>query len=117
MPFVTYAIWSNISSVVDLPVRLYAPTGLIQAGYTPVLSGDFTGDGTSDIAWYNPTTRDLEIWKLNSNGQWAGSYNIGSHPPGSVAVGVGDFDHNGVADIMWHNTATGSIENWMLAFR
>jgi hypothetical protein len=37
MPFVTYAIWSNISSVVELPVRLHAPLGLIQAGYTPTL--------------------------------------------------------------------------------
>ena len=26
--------------------------------------GDFNGDGTSDIAWYNPTTNNIDIWKL-----------------------------------------------------
>ena len=69
-------------------------------------AADFNLDGTSDIAWHNPTTNNIDIW-LIKNGQWAGSFDIGSHPAGSTAVGVGDFDHNGVADIMWFNPSTG----------
>jgi VCBS repeat protein len=65
-----------------------------QAGYQPSLVGDFNGDGTSDIAWYNPTTNNIEIW-LIKDGQWAGNFDIGLHPPGASAVGVGDFDHSG----------------------
>ena len=75
----------------------------------------FSPDGTSDVVWYNPTTNNVEIWLLQ-NGQWAGSVDIGTHPAGSVAVGVGDFDHNGVSDIMWRDTTTNHIENWMLAY-
>ena len=56
--------------------------GTHPAGYQPSLSGDFNGDGTSDILWYNPTTRAVDIWKIDTNGQWAGSVDVGTHPAG-----------------------------------
>jgi hypothetical protein len=37
MPFVTYAIWSNVSSVPAPPLQLHAPAGLILTGYAPLL--------------------------------------------------------------------------------
>jgi hypothetical protein len=92
-------------------------------------------DGTSDIAWYNPTTNDIDIWVIK-DGHWASSFDIGQHPgPGPtssppsndrgvasptaqpvVAIGVGDFDHNGVSDIMWLDKGTAHIDNWLLAY-
>ena len=73
-------------------------------------------DGTSDIAWYNPTTNNIDIW-LIKDGQWSAELDIGSHPAGPVvAVGVGDFDHNGVQRHHVAQPATGHIENWMLAY-
>ena len=84
------------------------------AGWSPAQIGDFNGDGTSDIAWYNPATNKIDIW-LMQNGQWSASVDVGAHPAGGVAVGVGDFDQNGVSDIMWRDSATGFIDNWMLA--
>ena len=50
--------------------------------------GDFNGDGTSDVLWYNATTRDAEVWKI-SNGQWAGSVDVGTHPAGYQPAGSG----------------------------
>jgi hypothetical protein len=85
------------------------------AGWQPLGAADFNRDGTSDIAWYNQTTNNVEVW-LMQNGQWAGSFDVGTHPAGSVAVGVGDFDNNGVGDIMWREAGTNRIENWMLAY-
>ena len=112
-------------------------TGPHPLGWQPLGAADFNLDGTTDVAWYNPTTNNIDIWLLN-NGQWMESANIGSHPgvgPGAslppapalfprpapepglvVAVGVGDFDHNGVNDVMWHDTSNNRIDNWMLAF-
>jgi len=92
-----------------------ADVGAHPPGWAPAGIADFNNDGVSDIAWYNPSTNNIDIW-LIKNGQWAGSFDVGSHPAGSVAVGVGDLDHNGVGDIMWRNTSTGAIENWMLAY-
>ena len=84
-------------------------------GWLPSGIGDFNNDGTSDIAWVNPTTNNIDIWLIN-NGQWAASFDVGSHPAGAAAVGVGNFDLNGVADIAWRDTTTGQIDNWLLAF-
>jgi hypothetical protein len=79
-----------------------ADVGSHPAGYSPVLAGDFSGDGTSDIAWYNAGTSDVDIWKI-SNGQWAGSSDVGPHPAGYTPVGVADFNGDGTSDILWFN--------------
>jgi len=87
--------------------------GTHPAGYVPALAGDFTGDGTSDIAWFNPTTGDVDIWKM-SNGQWAGSVDVGSHPAGWQPLGAADFNLDGTSDIAWYNPATNDIDIWLI---
>jgi len=51
------------------------------AGWSPAPIGDFNGDGTSDIAWFNASTGNVDIWKLQ-DGAWVGSSDVGSHPAG-----------------------------------
>ena len=63
--------------------------GTHPVGYQIVASGDFNHDGTSDILWFNPVTRDVDLWKIG-NGQWAGSVDIGTHPAGYQIAGSGD---------------------------
>jgi len=84
------------------------------SGWRPIGSGDFNGDATSDLVWYNPTTNDIDIWKL-ANGQWAGSSDVGSHPAGYQPAGFGDFNHDGATDILWFNPATGDVDLWKIA--
>jgi hypothetical protein len=95
--------------------RESCPTYHHPVGYQPLGAADFNLDDTSDIAWYNPSINDIDIW-LMKNGQWSASVDIGSHPAGAVAAGLGDFDHNGVSDIAWFNPNTSHIENWLLAY-
>ena len=83
------------------------------AGYQPVAYGDFNGDGTSDIGWYNATTGDVDIWKI-SNGQWAGSISVGSHPAGWQPLGAADFNLDGTSDIVWYNPTTNNIDIWLI---
>ena len=91
-------------------------SGAHPLGWQPLGAADFNLDGTTDIAWQNPATRNIDIWLLQ-NGQWSQSMNVGVNPGPVVAVGVGDFDNNGVSDIMWRDTVTGHIDNWLLAYR
>jgi hypothetical protein len=51
------------------------------AGWTPAGIGDFNHDETSDIAWYNSTSGNIDIWQI-VNAQWATSVNVGAHPLG-----------------------------------
>jgi hypothetical protein len=62
----------------------------------------------------NPTTRDLDLWKT-SNGQWAGSVDIGAHPAGYAPAGIGDFNNDGTSDVLWFNATSGDTEVWLIA--
>jgi hypothetical protein len=59
--------------------------------------------GTSDLLWYNPATRLVEEW-LMSNGRWAGSVTVGTHPDAGASIaGVGDFNGSLMSDVLWHH--------------
>jgi len=85
------------------------------AGYEVAGVGDFTGNGTSDILWYDPTTGDVDEW-LIANGKWSASIDLGSHPGnGWQVAGVGDFTGNGTDDVLWFNAGTGQTDIWELS--
>ena len=89
--------------------------GTHPAGYQPVGIGDFNHDGTSDVLWFNATTRTMSIiWKI-ANGQWAGSVDVGTHPAGYQPAGVGDFNHDGTSDILWYNPTTRDVDIWLIS--
>src|SRR5262249_10830669 len=84
------------------------------AGYQSAGFGDFNADGTSDALWFNPTTGDLDLWKM-SNGQWAGSQDIGTHPAGYTPAAIGDFSGDGTSDVLWFNPASGDVDLWKMS--
>ena len=80
-----------------------------------VTTGDFNGDGFTDILWFNQGDGTTVIWLLN------GTTRIGSGSPGSVPVsdgwvlaGTGDFNGDGKSDILWRNTFSGQAEIWLM---
>jgi V8-like Glu-specific endopeptidase len=92
------------SASIELGSHMWAPAG----------SGDFNGDGTADLAWFDAATGGVDVWKVGG-GQWAGSVRVGTHPPGATPAGVADFNNDGNADIAWFNSTNGHIEVWKLA--
>ena len=50
------------------------------APWQVVGTGDFNGDGTSDILWRNSVTGQFDQWRMAA-GQWAGSIDLGSRSP------------------------------------
>jgi len=84
------------------------------AGWTPSAGVyDFTGDGTADIGWFNPSTGNIDIWAI-FNGNYGSSVGPGNHPLGWSPVASGDFDANGSSDIAWYNSSSGNLEIWRL---
>jgi len=84
------------------------------AGWSPGGIGDFTADGTSDLAWYNAASGDIDIWKL-ANGKWSASSDVGMHPAGYQPVGFGDYNHDGTSDVLWFNQTTRDVDIWELS--
>ena len=72
-------------------------------------TGDFNGDGTSDLLWRNATTGDIEIWFMK-NGQPSFFYDA-PLPKGYTIDAVGDFHHDGSADLLMHDTS-GNYYTW-----
>jgi hypothetical protein len=74
--------------------------------------GNFFGNSTSDILWYNDQTGDTSDWEI-SNGQWAASEDIGAHPgSGWQIAGVGNFFGTGLDDVLWYNVGSGQTDVW-----
>ena len=82
-----------------------AGPGSHPSGYNVAGIGDWTGNGTDGILWFNPATGDTDEWQL-SNTQWSGSVDLGTHPGNYQISGVGDFFDNGIDDVLWTNSRT-----------
>ena len=87
--------------------------GAHPAGWLPSATGDFNHDGTSDLLWYNASSRDLDLWKIGG-GKWAGSVDIGSHPAGYQPALSGDFNADGTSDVLWFNPSSGDVDVWKI---
>jgi uncharacterized membrane protein len=82
--------------------------GTFNPAFQVAAVNDFSGDGTSDVLWRNPTTGQMEGWVMQHD-QWAGSVNLGSFDPAYRVAGTGDFNQSLTADVLWHNSASGQV--------
>jgi Ca2+-binding RTX toxin-like protein len=81
-------------------------------GYSVLGTGDFNGDGTSDIVLRNFNNGATNVWEM-SNGQIVDNHGIGNRSGYSLA-GTGDFNGDGSDDMLWKNNATGVTETWLM---
>ena len=76
-------------------------------------SGDFNGDGRSDILWRagDGTVRD---WLGQSNGAFVGNVaNLNTIVPNAFHIeGTGDFNGDGIDDILWRDD-NGTVSDWL----
>jgi microcystin-dependent protein len=75
-------------------------------------TGDFNGDGLSDILWQNTNTGQASIWEMNGNTIESGGPVTPNPGPDWKAIGTGDFNDDGHSDILWQNTNTGQVSIW-----
>lgn len=76
--------------------------------YKPVGTGDFNGDGTSDIAVVSSSTGGVSIIEEKQNNLYTVATAGGSSTSYS-GVGVGDFNGDGLSDVLFRNNATGDF--------
>lgn len=76
--------------------------------YDPIASGDFNGDGITDIAFRKADSGAWGFMSANPSGgeTW---HDVGPSSTAYSAIAVGDLDHDGAADILFRNVATGDM--------
>src|SRR5229473_1678208 len=83
-------------------------------GSTSAGTGDFNGDGKSDILWRD-TSGNVAIWEMNGttvlNPNTAG---VGNVTTNFKIAGSGDFNGDGKSDVLWRDTTGGNVAIWFM---
>ncbi len=119
----TDILWRNTLTGAN---RVWYMDGNIRLGQVPILpivadqnwkivgTGDFNGDGKSDILWRNISTGQNKVWYMNKI-IYSGSGSIATVPGSAWTIaGTGDFNGDGKSDILWENTSTGAVLVWYM---
>ena len=78
-------------------------------------TGDFDGNGLSDVLLHNQTSGDVGAWLLQTGGAPNVWKSMGVAPANAwKVVGTGDFDGNGLSDVLLHNQTSGDVGAWLL---
>jgi len=76
-------------------------------------TGDFNGDGKSDILWYQASGSNVAVWLMNG-ATLSQSAGLGSAPSNAWSIAeTGDFNGDGKSDILWHDTS-GNVAMWLI---
>ena len=118
-PIISSIVWQNSDGQAALwqidgtSVIASAKVGPIPGpGWKEIGTGDFNGDGKSDILWQNTNTGQAAIWEMNGTTVTDASL-VGPQPgPGWKEIGTGDFNGDGKSDILWQNTNTDQAAIW-----
>jgi hypothetical protein len=75
-------------------------------------SGDFNGDGTTDLVWRNAATGETALWLMVDGRMEQGA--IVMADADWRVTHVADFDGDGRSDLLWHDAATGQTAIWLM---
>ena len=81
------------------------------ANWKVIASGDFNGDGKSDILWQNSATKAVQVHLMN--GETVTNAPLSQAATGLTAIGTGDFNGDGTSDILFRN-ASGQAVLWFM---
>jgi hypothetical protein len=80
-------------------------------------TGDFDGDGDSDILWRHQDDGPTVMWEME-HGAYVANHNLPRLSDTWEVGGTGDFDGDGDDDVLWRGdadqVATWEIENWAM---
>lgn len=87
--------------------------GVMPVAWSVSGTGDFDGDGKSDVFLTNTITGERAIWLMNGTTISSGAV-LGTLPPAWSVGGTGDFDGDGKVDLVLTNTSTGERAMWLM---
>ena len=81
------------------------------AGYEMVATGDFNGDGRTDVVWAD-TSNNIYLWTSTRNGFV--SQFVATNAAGWSVVGAGDVNGDGYDDLLVYNPSAAALGWWLM---
>ncbi len=78
-----------------------------------ISTGDFNGDGKSDIFWRNSADNRTLMWLMNGTSVLDGGYTY-TLDPSWLLEGTIDFNGDGKDDFLWRNIVNGDVSIWLM---
>ena len=105
------ALWMMDGTNATKQTRLNAAPAA--EGWSIVGTGDFIGDGQTDLLWQSASGW-VALWLMDGTNRTGGLHlNTVPVDPGWKVVGTGDFDGDGHTDILWQS-ASGWVALWLM---
>ena len=99
-------------------VAMLNPSKPVESNWNLVDTGDFNGDGKTDILWQNSVTGDLVVWYMNGINLTGiatlNPINAGAGNTTWKAIAVGNFGGPSGNDILWQNSVTEDLVVWQM---
>jgi hypothetical protein len=77
-------------------------------------TGDFDGDGRSDVLWRNEANGGNRLWFMHGTSLDPQDVHLPAVNPAWVVADIDDFDGDGRADILWRHTDNGRNSLWFM---
>lgn len=96
--------------------RLLTPSRVADTNWKIAGTGDFNGDGQTDIVWQHQTSGEASAWLMSGTTLVSGALlsPAGVSDTNWKIRAVSDLTGDGQPDLIWQNTSTGYIAVWLM---
>jgi hypothetical protein len=77
-------------------------------------SGDYNGDGYSDVLLHHASENKFDLWTMKGGGIHESEFLPDDFGNAAEVIASGDFDGDGMSDILWRDLESGETDIWGL---
>jgi hypothetical protein len=110
-------VWLMDGTTAGGTAVLWPATNPGDSDWVPVTTGDFDGDGETDVIWRNSSSGRVIVWFMRGTTHASTATLWPAANPGDenwIPMAAGDFNSDGKPDLVWRHAATGRVIVWLM---
>jgi hypothetical protein len=86
----------------------------VKKAWQIVGSGDYNGDGLSDVLLHDASENKFDLWTMMGGGTYESEILPDDFGNAAEVIASGDFDGDRMSDILWRDLTSGDVDIWGL---